>query len=64
MAQPHVVSKDLIQYLAKVCDWLDSCPDGKHDYGEYYPGKFPVYFDSEVVAVFVNDDPDWLVELA
>lgn len=61
---PMTLGRDTLRYLGQVCDWLDSCPDGKFEYGEFYLGRIPVYLDRDVVATFVNDDPDWLVELA
>lgn len=54
------LSLDIITYLGKLADWLKICPDGKVEYGEYYPDRMSVKFDGDVIGEFINEDPEWV----
>lgn len=58
----YTQSADAMAYLGEVAAWLQSAPEGKKTYGEFYVSKVSVVFDGELIGTYVSDDPDWLFE--
>lgn len=53
-------TRDAMEFLGRVAEWLRAEPAGKVEYGEFYVSKVEVRFDNEVIGHFVSDDPDWM----